>query len=132
MTTVAQRVEAGGFARRYVRVLGILLVLQALGGAVFKLIQDRADDLPHAAVHLVSGIFALWASSARFGSSAARAFALGFGMLYLCLGGLGLLRAPAVGPLHLESADHAFHLAVGTSTFAVGLQRTETARRRGA
>ncbi len=127
MSTRARRVEAGGFVRRYVRVLGILLIVQALGGAVFKLLQARADDLPHAGLHLVSGVLALAASSLRPGSSVARLFALGFGVLYLSLGVLGHLQAPAVGTLHLELADHVFHIAVGGITLAVGLQRSRTA-----
>lgn len=129
MRTRAERVVAGRFLRRYVRVLGILLVLQALGGAVFKILQDRVDDLPHAGVHLLSGVLALAASSLRSSSSPARAFALGFGVLYLSLGVLGYLQAPAVGVLHLEIADHVFHIAVGTVTLAVGLQRSGTSTR---
>ncbi len=113
--------------RRYVRVLGILLVLQAVGGAAFKLLQERTDDLPHAGLHLVSGVMALAVTSLRPGSSTARVFALGFGVLYLSLGVLGHFQAPAVGALHLEFADHVFHIAVGGITLAVGLQRSRTA-----
>jgi hypothetical protein len=130
VTTRAQRVVAGQFVRRYVRALGILLVLQALGGAFFKVLQERVDDLPHAGLHLLSGVVALGASSLRPSSSAARAFAVGFGLLYLSLGVLGHLQAPAVGALHLEIADHVFHIAVGTVTLAVGLQRPGAATRR--
>lgn len=127
MSTRAQRAEAGGFSRRYVRGLGILLVLQALGGAVFKLLQEGSDDLPHTGLHLASGVLALAASSRRSGRPAARAFALGFGVLYLALGALGHLRAPVVEALHLELADHVFHLVVGGMTLAVGLKRSRTA-----
>jgi predicted membrane channel-forming protein YqfA (hemolysin III family) len=119
----------GLFVRRYVEVLGILLVLQALGGAVFKVLQERVDDLPHAGVHLLSGILTLTASSLWRSSSAARAFALGFGILYLSLGVLGYLQAPGVAALHLEIADHVFHIAVGTLTLAVGLQGSGTRTR---
>ena len=127
MNAGAQPVEAGPFVRRYVRVLGILLVLQAVGGAVFKLLQERSDDLPHTGLHLVSGGLALAAGSRRSGRPAARAFALGFGVLYLALGALGHLQAPVVEALHLELADHVFHLAVGGMTLGVALKRSRTA-----
>ncbi len=123
MTALSQLVREGSLATRYVRVLGAFLVLQALGGATVKLVLGRADDLSHAGLHLLSGVVALWASSPRRKSSAPRCFAVCFGVLYLTLGVLGQLEASAVAALHLEVADHVFHVLVGAVTFAVGARR---------
>ena len=124
MSVPSELVRAGPLATRYVRVLGAFLLLQALSGAAVKLFQGRGDDLPHAGVHLLSGVVALWASSPRRRASATRCFAVGFGLLYLTLGVLGQLEARAVAGLNLEVADHVFHVVVGAVTFSAGASRT--------
>lgn len=123
MNTPSELVRARPVARRYVRLLGAFLVLQALGGGAVKLVQGRGDDLPHAGLHLVSGMVALWASSPRRASCAPSRFAVGFGVLYLLLGALGQLDAPAVAALHLEAPDQVFHVVVGAATFSIGARR---------
>jgi hypothetical protein len=103
------------------------LVLQALSGAAVKLVQGRSEDLPHAGLHLVSGVVALWASSPCRTGAAARRFAVGFGFGYLMLGVLGTV-APLAG-LHLEVADHVFQVVVGVVTLGMGARRSGQRRR---
>jgi hypothetical protein len=107
---------------RFVRILGLLLVLQAAGGAAYKLLEGRIDDLPHTVLHLGSGLVAVWASAPRRDRTATRRFAVAFGSLYLLLGFLGVAHAPPSGTLHLKAADHVFHAVVGTVTLVVGMR----------
>lgn len=132
MATRRDRAGVEPFEQRYVRVLGALLALQALSGALFKIAQGRPDDLAHTAVHLVSAVVALGASLPRCPLAAARTFATGFGAVYLALGVAGHLQAPALGALHLEIADHLFHVAVGLATLVVGLRGVGARARPGA
>lgn len=123
MSTLSGLGRARPFAMRYVRMLGAFFVLQALGGGAVKLAQGRGDDLPHAGLHLVSGMVALWASSPARARSAPSPFAVGFGVLYLMLGVLGQLDAPVVAALHLEAPDHVFHMVAGAATVGIGARQ---------
>jgi len=80
----------------------------------------------HNAVHIVSGVIALYFGFA--GSlSGAKAFALVFGVVYLALGILGMAlgtgseRMWIVGPLHFGQADHGIHALLGIIFLAGGL-----------
>ncbi len=86
---------------------------------------------PHNAVHIVSGVIALYFGFA--GSlSGAKGFSLVFGVLYLALAVLGIaLGAPPdhmwmVGPLHLANVDHLIHGLLGV-VFIAGGMFTKTA-----
>jgi len=81
---------------------------------------------PHNAVHIVSGVIALYFGFA--GSlSGAKAFCLLFGVIYIALGVVGLaLGAPPdrmwiVGPLHFGQVDHGIHILLGAAFIAGGM-----------
>lgn len=105
------------------RVFGV--IFGALG-LVF-LVRGAPEDLYHNLLHLATGLVALYLGF--FGTlRAARTLCVGFGVFYLALGGLGIaLGDPSlgrlwnVGPLHLEIADHGFHLVLGTILAVSGL-----------
>lgn len=96
------------------RVLGVLFILA--GVVVF--VSGPAEDQYHNLLHFVTGLVA--AAAGFGGHRAARIFCLGFGAGYLGLGGLGFaVGNPAadymwhLGPIHLASGEHIFHLVLG-------------------
>lgn len=96
------------------RVLGMLFTA---AGVVTFMAGDSAD-FAHNTVHLVSGLAAL-----GFGfTPKARAFAVAFGGAYLTLGAVGLAAEELhVGPLHLMTGDHVFHVVLGSVVLLAGL-----------
>lgn len=96
------------------RVLGVLFTV---AGVVTFVAGDSAD-FAHNSIHLVSGLAAL-----GFGfTTKARAFAVVFGGAYLTLGAVGLaLKELHVGPLHLMTGDHVFHVVLGSVVLLAGL-----------
>ncbi|HET9713219.1 MAG TPA: DUF4383 domain-containing protein, partial [Pyrinomonadaceae bacterium] len=80
----------------------------------------------HNAIHIVSGVIALYFGFAGT-LSAAKTFCLVFGVVYLALGvlGIGLGTPPdrmwMLGPLHLGQADHGIHSLLGIIFLAGGL-----------
>ena len=80
----------------------------------------------HNVVHLVSGVIALYFGFAGT-LSAAKAFSLVFGVVYLALGILGMAigtgadRMWMLGPLHFGQADHGIHILLGVIFLAGGL-----------
>lgn len=96
------------------RVLGVLFTV---AGVVTFVAGDSAD-FAHNSIHVVSGLAAL-----GFGfTTKARAFAVVFGGAYLTLGAVGLaLGELHVGPLHLMTGDHVFHVVLGSVVLLAGL-----------
>jgi hypothetical protein len=80
----------------------------------------------HNVVHIVSGAIALYFGFAGT-LSAAKAFCLVFGVVFLALGILGLAigtgpdRMWMLGPLHLGRVDHIIHDLLGIIFLAAGL-----------
>jgi uncharacterized membrane protein YuzA (DUF378 family) len=107
-----------GIAFLLVGVLGFTTVLNFLGAHL-----TAAQNV----VHIVSGLAALYFGFAA-SVSAARAFCLVFGVVYLGLGVLGLAlgnpgqdRMWQVGPLMLGTVDHGLHIILGAAFLAGGL-----------
>src|SRR5436305_15226865 len=86
-------------------------------------------DLVHNLIHLITGVIAIIAAL----GGQARTFNQVFGIIYLLLGLLGLFpffyfppgtfgtdRGLFLGIMHLNVADHAFHLLVGLAAVIVG------------
>ncbi len=106
---------------RYVRVLSAFLVLQGAAGGVAKVATGRSDDLAHSVLHLVTGLVGWAAARQASDGNGTRAFALAFGVFYLALAFLGWLWPSPVRALHLQAADHLFHLAAGSATLVAGV-----------
>jgi hypothetical protein len=104
------------------QIFGVLFV--AIG--LMIIFRSEAEDQYHNLLHLATGVAALWLGFA--GSPvAARVFCVGFGLFYLGFGMLGLMAGdPAasrlwhVGPFHLDSGDHVFHIVLGSIFLASG------------
>ena len=85
----------------------------------------------HNAVHIVSGVIALYFGFAGT-LSGAKMFSLVFGVVYLGLGILGMAlgagddRMWEVGPLDLGQADHGIHILLGVVFLAGGLFTKKT------
>ena len=109
-----------GFTTLYVRALGLLLVVQGLGGAVAKLSGGDAADVAHSGVHLLSGVVGLAMATGPGAHERARRFARGFGVFYLALGLVGPAWRNPFGVMPLGPADHLFHLIIAALTLVVG------------
>jgi Domain of unknown function (DUF4383) len=113
-------------AKTVCKILGVVFLLLGVIGFVNQGLLGAHLTTPHNVVHLVSGVIALYFGFA--GSlSAAKAFALVFGVVYMALGILGMALGAApdrtwmVGPLHLAQADHGLHILLGVIFLAGGL-----------
>ncbi len=113
-------------AKTVCKILGVVFLLVGVLGFVKPDLLGAHLTTAHNAVHLVSGALALYLGFA--GSlSAARAFCLVFGVVYLALGILGMAlgagadRMWEVGPLHFGQADHGIHILLGVVFLAGGL-----------
>jgi len=113
-------------AKTVCKILGVVFLLVGVIGFAKTDLLGAHLTTPHNVVHLVSGAIALYLGFA--GSlTAARAFSLVFGVLYLGLGILGMAVGTApdrtwmVGPLHLGQADHGIHILLGVVFLAGGL-----------
>jgi Domain of unknown function (DUF4383) len=113
-------------AKTVCKVLGVVFLLVGVAGFVKPDLLNAHLSPAHNAVHIVSGVIALYFGFA--GSLAgAKAFSLVFGVVYLALGILGMAlgagddRMWMVGPLHLGQADHGIHLLLGVVFIAGGL-----------
>src|SRR5436305_1196507 len=105
------------------RILGAIFV----GIGLIVIVRGGQVDPYHNLLHVATGAVALY-----FGfvgtPSGARAFCLGFGAAYLALGALGMVLGDPLmdrlwhpGPLSLNTADHVFHMVLGTVFLASGL-----------
>src|ERR1041385_4475740 len=101
-------------AKTVCKILGVVFVLVGVCGFIAPRLLGAHLTPPHNAVHIVSGIIALYVGFAGT-LSGAKIFSLVFGVVYLALGILGMAlgtdmggesRMWVVGPLHLGQADH--------------------------
>ena len=113
-------------AKTVCKILGVVFLLVGVLGFVMPDLLNTHLTPAHNAVHIVSGAIALYFGFA--GSlSAAKMFALVFGVVYLGLGILGMAmgtgedRMWMVGPLHFGQADHGIHILLGVIFLAGGL-----------
>ena len=114
-------------AKTVCKILGVVFVLVGILGFVNHGLLGAHLTTNHNVVHLVSGAIALYLGFA--GSlSAARAFCLIFGFVYLALGvggmavGTGNDREWPIGTLLLfGQADHGIHILLGIIFLAGGL-----------
>ena len=113
-------------AKTVCKILGVVFLLVGLLGFVKPDLLGAHLTMPHNLVHIVSGAIALYFGFAGT-LSAAKAFSLVFGVVYMALGilgmalGIGEQRMWIVGPLHLGQADHGIHILLGVIFLAGGL-----------
>jgi hypothetical protein len=113
-------------AKTVCKILGVVFLLVGVCGFVAPNLLGAHLSPAHNAVHIVSGVIALYFGFAGT-LSAAKAFSLIFGVVYLALGILGMAlgtgegRMWMVGPLHLGQADHGIHILLGVIFLAGGL-----------
>lgn len=109
-------------AKVALRVFGGLFVLMG----VLVLVGGARVNPYHNLMHLMWGVLAVSASFA--GTRMAKYFCLGSGAFFLSLGLLGIAFGnPAdhmawyVGPLHLQTGDHIFHMILGAVVLSLGM-----------
>src|SRR5687767_12060358 len=113
-------------AKTVCKILGVVFLLVGLIGFVAPTLLGAHLSPAHNIVHIVSGVVALYFGFAGT-LSAAKAFALVFGVVYMALGILGMAlgtgadRMWMVGPLHFGQADHGIHILLGVIFLAGGL-----------
>ena len=113
-------------AKTVCKILGVVFLLVGVCGFVAPNLLGAHLTPVHNVVHIVSGVIALYLGFAGT-LSAAKAFCLVFGIVYLGLGILGMALGTApdrmwmVGPLHLGQADHGIHILLGVIFLAGGL-----------
>ena len=118
-------------AKTFCKVLGVVFLLVGVAGFAAPRLLDAHLNPAHNVVHIVSGVLALYFGFAGT-LSAAKAFSLIFGIVYLGLGMLGLAfgappdRTWMVGPQHFGTADHSIHLLLGAAFLAGGLFTKKT------
>src|SRR6266576_7086864 len=105
-------------AKTLCKILGVVFLIIGVAGFAAPTLLGFHLSPPHNAVHIVSGVIALYFGFA--GSlSGAKAFCLVFGVIYIALGILGMALGVApdhswvVGPLHLGQVDHGIHILLG-------------------
>ena len=113
-------------AKTVCKILGVVFLLVGIAGFAKADLLGAHLNPAHNIVHILTGAAALYLGFA--GSlSAARAFALIFGVVYLALGILGLtmgsgaMRMWTVGPLEFGNVDHGIHILLGAVFLAGGL-----------
>src|SRR5215207_5549211 len=113
-------------AKTVCKILGVVFLLVGVIGFAAPNLLGAHLTPAHNAVHIVSGVIALYFGFAGT-LSGAKIFSLAFGVVYLGLGILGLAmgtgeqRMWEVGPLHLGQADHGIHVLLGIIFLAGGL-----------
>ena len=113
-------------AKTVCKILGVVFLLVGVVGFVAPNLLGAHLSPAHNAVHIVSGVIALYFGFAGT-LSAAKTFSLVFGVVYLALGvlgfglGTGADRMWEVGPLDLGQADHGIHSLLGIIFLAGGL-----------
>jgi hypothetical protein len=113
-------------AKTVCKSLGVVFLLVGLLGFVKPDLLNAHLSTAHNLVHIVSGAIALYFGFAGT-LSAAKAFSLVFGVVYLALGILGMAlgtgddRMWMLGPLHFGTADHGIHILLGVIFLAGGL-----------
>ena len=113
-------------AKTVCKILGVVFLLVGVCGFVKPDLLGAHLSPAHNAVHIVSGVIALYFGFAGT-LSAAKTFSLIFGVVYMALGILGMAlgtgegRMWMVGPLHFGQADHGIHILLGVIFLAGGL-----------
>ena len=113
-------------AKTVCKILGVVFLLVGVLGFAKPDLLGAHLTPAHKVVHLVSGVIALYFGFAGT-LSAAKAFSLVFGVVYLALGILGMAigtgadRMWMLGPLHFGQADHGIHILLGVIFLAGGL-----------
>ena len=113
-------------AKTVCKILGVVFLLVGVVGFVAPTFLGAHLSPAHNAVHIVSGVIALYFGFAGT-LSGAKTFSLAFGVVYLALGVLGLAlgtgdnRMWMVGPLHFGQVDHGIHCLLGIIFLAGGL-----------
>ena len=113
-------------AKTVCKILGVVFLLVGVLGFAKPDLLGAHLTQAHNVVHLVSGVIALYFGFAGT-LSAAKAFSLVFGVVYLALGILGMAigtgadRMWMLGPLHFGQADHGIHILLGVIFLAGGL-----------
>jgi len=109
-------------AKTIAKILGVVLLLVGVLGFTHLLDSLGAHLSPaHNLVHIISGVISLYFGLAgSFGG--AKAFCTIFGLVYLALGIIGLVKGDLmIGPLMLGKVDHGIHLIVGAAYLFGGL-----------
>ena len=109
-------------AKTIAKILGVVLLLVGVLGFTHLLDSLGAHLSPiHNLIHIISGVISLYFGLAgSFGG--AKAFCTIFGLVYLALGIIGLVKGDLViGPLMLGKVDHGIHLIVGAAYLFGGL-----------
>jgi len=113
-------------AKTVCKIMGVVFLLVGIAGFANQGLLGAHLTPPHNVVHIVTGVIALYFGFA--GSlSAAKAFSLVFGVVYLGLGicglafGNGAEHMWVVGPLHLGQVDHGIHILLGVIFLGGGL-----------
>src|SRR4051794_19577912 len=108
-------------AKTICKLLGVLFILVGLIGFAKSDLLGAHLSTAHNLVHIISGAIALYFGFAA-SLSAARAFCLAFGAVYLLLGVVGFIMGDSAndrmlnvipGQLMLGTADHAIHILLG-------------------
>lgn len=113
-------------AKTVCKILGVVFLLVGVVGFAKQDLLEAHLTPAHNVVHLVSGVIALYFGFAGT-LSAAKAFSLVFGVVYVALGILGMAlgtgaeRMWMLGPLHFGQADHGVHILLGVIFLAGGL-----------
>jgi len=118
-------------AKTVCKILGVVFILVGLIGFAQPRLLGAHLFGAHNAVHIVSGVIALYFGFA--GSLAgAKIFSLLFGVVYLGLGVLGLAFGAGpekmwqLGPLQFGQVDHGLHVLLGIIFLAGGLFTKKT------
>lgn len=115
-------------------IIGIVFTLAGIAGFFVSSSMTPGSllgldvDIVHNIVHLATGIIALIAVF----TNRSRLFNQIFGIVYLLIGLAGLIPALYIngmflGMMHLNAADHVFHLVVGAVAAATGFLARDTA-----
>jgi hypothetical protein len=118
-------------AKTVCKILGVVFILLGVIGFVQERFLGAHLTGAHNAVHIVSGIIALYFGFAGT-LAGAKIFSLVFGVVYLGLGILGLTLGDGpekmwnVPPLQLGQVDHGIHVLLGIIFLAGGLFTKKT------
>jgi hypothetical protein len=120
-------------AKTICKLLGLVFILVGIIGFFSPNLLGAHLSTTHNAVHIVSGLIALYFGFAA-SLSAARGFCLAFGAIYLLLGIVGFIMGDAANDrmlsinalnLMLGTRDHAIHILLGV-LFLIGALATKS------
>jgi hypothetical protein len=120
-------------AKTICKLLGLVFILVGIVGFFSPNLLGAHLSTTHNAVHIVSGLVALYFGFAA-SLSAARGFCLAFGAIYLLLGVVGFIMGDAANDrmlainainLMLGTRDHAIHILLGV-LFLIGALATKS------